>query len=47
MIYITITPKPENDIIEKISKLKNVEVINTKFKIGGTTTAFTYTIGGL
>lgn len=45
--YITITPKPENEIIEKISKLKNVEVINTKFKIGGATTVFTYTIGGL
>ena len=45
--YITITPRPENNIIEKISKLKNVEVINQKFKTGGTTKAFNYTIGGL
>lgn len=45
--YITITPRPENNIIEKISKLKNVEVINQKFKTGGTTKAFNYSIGGL
>lgn len=35
--YITITPKPESIIIEKISKLKGVEIINPdiQFKTGG------------